>query len=150
MVESATNAQQTGSSEPEQTRLVVLPTVPGTGTHLMRDHILAGQNVYARHPYPEEVEKIIDKLSTPGSICVVPVRRYEEVAATWSRSGRDMDGFGGWTLQQWYQVLFGIIEPFDPIFISIDEPDMRDIQLERLEDQLGVSLPHDWPIVRAT
>lgn len=126
--------------------MIVLPTIPGSGTHLMRDHILAGIETYCRHPYPEEIDGLIDKLNE-GWLCVVPVRPFEDIAATWARRGRDPDGFGGWTLAQWYQVQQDLVAPYDPILINITEPDLRDAQLEILEDKIGVKLPHDWPVV---
>ena len=126
--------------------MIVVPTIPHTGTHFMRDHLLAGHEIYCRHFYENELAKIMELMREHPAI--IPMRKKAAVARSWERYGKDLDDFGGWSLEQWFTVLDKVLMPFEPYILNIDKPGVRDEQLARINEELGLELVTDWPILR--
>ena len=127
--------------------MIVVPTVPHTGTHFMRDHLLAELECHVGHPYPADQEKFYELLEA-GHPCIVPTRRPWDVLESWIRHGKDPRDFGGYSLPEWYDVQAGLVMDYDPLYLAIDDIVMRDEQLAMINNTLGTVLTTDWPIVR--
>lgn len=124
--------------------MIIVPTIPGTGTHFVRDHLLAGKKVYCRHITEAELPKIIELMAEHPAI--VPLRKPENVRQTWDRLARD--NHGGWHLDQFYQALNEFILPLNPYLLHLDLPHLRDLELRMINVGLELHLETDWRVIR--
>ena len=127
--------------------MIVVPTVPHTGTHFMRDHLLAELDCYVRHVHPSDEPKLLELLEA-GNPCIVPVRDRWSVLESWIRHDKDPRAFCGLSLPEWFEALDALIWPYSPLLLAIDNPEIRDEQLAMINNTLGTVLTTDWPIVR--
>jgi hypothetical protein len=131
--------------------IIVVPSVPHSGTHFLKDHLLHGLETWVRHPYPVEQPKIIELLDA-GNPAIVPWRDPDAVRASWLRRGKDPNNYAGWSLTRWYEEQAKLLRPYidigDIAILNIDNPEVRDDQLERINYQLGLELKTDWPVIR--
>lgn len=132
--------------------MIVVPTVPHTGTHFMRDYLLAGLETHVAHPYDHEIPKIYALLEE-GNPCIIPRRRRIEVERSWIRHGKDRAKFAGRSLDDWLLVQEGIatMALIDSrlFYLDLDLPGVRDKQLLAINTGIGLHLDaRGWPIIR--
>lgn len=127
--------------------MIVVPTVPHTGTHFMRDHLLADVECYVRHPHPLDEPKLRELLEA-GNPCLVPMRDRWEVTVSWIRHDKNPGNYLGWSLPEWFEQLDALIWPYSPLILHIDDLAARDHELAIINNTLGLELETDWPIIR--
>lgn len=130
-------------------RVIVVPTVPHSGTHFMRDHLLAGLDTYVRHPYDEELPKL-EELIDAGNPVIVPVRLFGRLEESWRRHGKDPENFAGLSLLEWKERVHGLCDRAGSLgfLLNIEIPGLRRLQLDDINFDLGLELETDWPIIR--
>ena len=121
--------------------LIYCPTIPHTGTHFIRDHLLAGHNTHVEHIWPESKFDWLPRLTqyaSKGYPIVVPLRHPAEVALSWKRRRKDP-----LELPTWWRTLVDYVNPYDPFYLPLDGA-RRNGALELLSDALGAELVTDW------
>lgn len=69
---------------------------------------------------------------------VIPVRQFDKVKATWDRNRMNL----GYLLRDWATMES---ERFSGCFrLHIDDPNIREIELQRISEHIGVQLATDW------
>lgn len=126
--------------------MILVPTIPSTGTHFMRDHLLVNEQKVVDHIWPADMDRWADRMQGIKSI-IVPLRHPWKVALSWKAresSGRPpvID------LPMWWRNLVGRIDPVRPYYLPIDQVELRDSCLENINVNLDLELRTDWPIVR--
>lgn len=132
--------------------MIVVPTIPHTGTHFMRDHLLKGVESMVWHPYDEDLDKIYNLISG-GAACIIPRRDLDQIVASWQRHGKNVDDFAGRSLDEWLYVQNSIAvhaaAKSQLYYLNIDHPGARDRQLAAINRNLGLSLDaRGWPVIR--
>jgi len=128
--------------------MIVVPAVPHVGAHFMRQLLVGtGHQIHLEHPYPgAATERIRDHLLA-GHPCIMPLRHPIRVAHSWKRYGKDLEDYAGASFAQWWGVM-GLVMPFDPYYLALDAPLVRDQQLANINNNLGLELATDWTPVR--
>jgi len=108
----------------------------------------AGVNARVVHPYPEhlvELEYLIDN----DNPVIIPARRRNLVHSSWVKYGKDPNCFAGRSLDEWLEVQRQLGARGNRTFyLDIDRTAVRDLQLARINRNLGISLETDWTPVR--
>jgi len=129
---------------------IAIPTIQHTGTHLIakkfgyRYHWAAmnedtnREAIHVGHISNGQLPFIKSRLSEIPAI--VPLRHPYLVAESWKRRDMPLD-----RLRHHWHLLVQEIDPFHPYYIAIDTP-QRDSQLERVNKELNLSLPLNWPV----
>ena len=126
--------------------LIYVLTIPSTGTHFVRDHLLQGQtDVYCRHIWPDNPEEWAKPIVEKSDRIIVPLRHPYEVAKSWAR--RPDRGLPLADLRLWWRTLVHQVDPLRPHYLPLDTRE-RDFYLQDINRDLGLRLKTDWPIVR--
>lgn len=128
--------------------MILVPTIPYTGTHFMRDHLLAGLETDVRHIWDNRMEKWAERIAA-GHPIIVPLRHPINVAMSWKRR----EHLGGsrlrvMNLPDWWRRLSGMIDPARPYYLPLDLPHRREACLDNINKNLGLELATDWPVIR--
>ena len=135
--------------------MIVVPSIPHTGTHFVRDHLLRNlpEMIHVEHCWPQwdderkfytysaELEnKLID-----ARAILIPLRRPRNIASSWIRRGKPLI-----ELPRWYLVVFWILERFrtKAFLLPIDDTVRRHRFLEYFCEHTQLELDTSWPIVR--
>jgi len=117
----------------------VVPTIPHTGTHFIRDHLLAGQEHYVQHLWPKSRVQLSQMATTYRTI--VPLRHPILVARSWKSRDKDIR-----ELPDYWYALIQYIDPHEPQYLPLDSPN-RDGELACLNLRFGTSFKTDWPVM---
>jgi hypothetical protein len=139
--------------------IILLPTVKHTGTYFCLKQLLkgfapvplktarkdikllSGDMVIFDHLYPHKMNAWLDMLKKYPAI--IPLRNKHSVMESWMSRGEDIEDFH----KQWTQLKRMIGKR--TYFLSIDAPELRDHQLERIKNELNVDIdPGNWEVVR--
>lgn len=124
--------------------MIVIPTIPGSGTHFMRDHLLADQETYCRHISEKELPRLLELMAKHPAI--VPLREPDAIRATWERLARD--NHAGWDLDKYIETMNDVVLPRATHRLNIDMPNIREEQLGQINTDLGLHLTTDWRVLR--
>lgn len=133
--------------------VILIPTIPHTGTKLLADSLLFefehnalinkpknGQKI-DDHIYPEKITRWKELMQEYPAI--VPLRHPIKCAVSWERRNRDL----GEMVVMWY-ILVEQLDQFNPHYLPIDSP-KRNQYLNRINQSLGLKLSTDWPITNS-
>jgi hypothetical protein len=131
--------------------MIIVPTVPHTGTHFVKNLLAdTGQELYVRHVYPAEIERL-EYLLNQGHPTIVPSREPDAVIASWLRYGKDPENFAGMSLLEWWKLLDGLVMMRQNVYLlHLDNPELRDLELATINFELQLELATDWTPVRET
>ncbi len=115
----------------------LVPTIPHTGTHFIRDHLLAKQEHYVQHLWPKS-RSILGQMAAVHQT-IVPLRHPILVARSWKSRQKNIH-----ELPDYWYALIQYIDPHRPSYLPLDSPH-RDTWLKRLNNDLGTQLATDWP-----
>lgn len=130
-------------SEPAE---ILITSIPHTGTHFCRDHLLAGRSFHITHfiwefEQPAHTEKICAWMAMLPTI--IPMRHPLAVAVSWKRRMRPLE-----QLPLAFQTLELRLDPLKPLYLPLDTP-KREAFLDEIEKAIGGDpLPRDWPVIR--
>lgn len=136
----------TGAALRDKVVVILVPTIPSTGTHFMRDHLLEYEHKFVEHIWPDQMDRWADRMQGTKSI-IVPLRHPSKVALSW----KAREHFGRppvMDLPMWWRRLVGMIDPARPYYLPIDQVELRDSCLEHINKNLALELRTDWRIVR--
>ena len=133
--------------------IILVPTIPHTGTKLLANDILRdfehnalinkpknGQKI-DDHIFPEKITRWKELMTEYPAI--IPLRNPVSIAVSWERRHRDL----GELMVMWY-ILVEQLDKFNPSYLPIDSLD-RNKYLDRINQRLGLKLTTDWPIVNS-
>ena len=121
---------------------ILVPTIPHTGTHFMRDHLLKEPGLArVEHIYPNSCVDLeaIAKVSPT----IIPLRHPLLVAESWKRRAKDV-----FELPMWWSNLVTYFDPHGPFYLCLDKPEIRDGQLADINRDLEMELETNWPVLR--
>lgn len=118
---------------------IVVPTIPHTGTHFIRDHLLSAHEHHVEHLWPLSRVTLAELAANHRTI--VPLRHPMLVARTWKSQNKDIK-----ELPDWWYALIQYIDPHEPAYLPLDSP-QRDGFLQDLNRQLDTMLSTDWPVL---
>lgn len=129
--------------------MIIVPTVPHTGSHFVKDMLKRAKvsDYLVVHPYHDKWDEINEHLKA-GAHCIIPMRRKWEVVQSWIRHDKDVRNFGGMTLPEWFGQIEMIKDLYKYWMLNIDEPGIRDEQLAKICFDLNLRLLTDWQPVR--
>lgn len=128
--------------------MIVVPTIPHTGTHFMRYHLLVDHHNLVEHIWPKQVDLWWPMFK--NNPILVPLRDPWQVAMSWKKRAHLPGALQLEELPIWWRLLIDVIDPLRPYYLPIDQPMVRDRCLERINSQLGLNLATDWPVIRET
>ena len=121
--------------------MIVLATVPHTGTSFFRDllrqHFRPYRDFIVRHVH-DDVFADLDNRTV-----VTTIRDDEDVRRSHIKRGENPGALEGYW-RNWDRV----VAEYDPIIVSVDAVD-RDARLDNLSEALGVEFETDWAPVNA-
>lgn len=139
--------------------IILLPTVKHTGSHFCLKQLLkgfvpiqlktakkdikllSGDMVVFDHLYKHKMRLWRDLLKEYPAI--VPLRNKKAVMESWMSRGEDLEDFH----EQWAMLKSIVCKRV--YFINIDDPLMRERQLETINFDLGLNLdPGKWEVIR--
>lgn len=127
--------------------MIVVPTVPHTGTHFMRE-LLQGHEIHLRHVYLDEIEEL-DELLAAGNPAIVPRRPTARVLTSWLKYDKDPRDFAGMSIDDWFKMQHVVLEGVDQVYyLNLEDAGIRDEQLAIINQELGLELTTDWKPVR--
>ena len=133
--------------------IIVLPTIMHTGTFLLIDdvfkwfkHIGCAQepegdcviHCHTTNSFFYEVASCMDKHPV-----VSPIRHPARVLESFKRRNH----LNYRVFREQFGCMADLVEGRDVFYIHIDEPDLRDAELARINNELGLKLKTDWPLV---
>lgn len=127
--------------------MILVPTIPRTGTHFMRDHLLVGHAKHVDHIWPDNMDAWVDEISE-GHPIIVPLRHPFEVAQSWKRRESGRNPLKVMDLPDWWRRLSGMIDPARPYYLPLDLPAERELALAKINCNLELKLRTDWPVLR--
>lgn len=123
-------------------------TIPSTGTHFCRDHLLAGHELVVEHIWGRTNDGWRKRLAelAPDDKILIPLRSPFKVAQSWKRHARDLTELPAC----WSRLVAEFDRPHRARirYLPIDQATRRDAFLEELNHAWGLKLKTDWPIVR--
>lgn len=122
--------------------MILVLSIPHTGTHFVRDHLLADYECEALHIWPDQREIWFERMLTVDKV-IVPIRHPIEVAKSWKRRGKNPQ-----ELPTWWRLLTGVVDPAKPRYLALDQPGVRNWQLADINLNFDLDLKTDWPVVR--
>lgn len=129
--------------------MILVPSVPHTGTHFVRDHLLAGCPVPVKceHIYPNSRVDLERIAGQAGVTTIVPLRHPMAVALSWKQRGKELA-----LLPDYWRRLVTHIDRHEPCYLPVDHP-CRDAFLDRLNARLRARHDFevqagDWPVLR--
>ncbi len=101
------------------------------------------------HPYEDQLAELT-RLIDDGNPVIIPVRRRDQVRASWIKYGKNLDDFAGRSLAEWFEVQRRLsrLGRFNTYYLDIDEPAIRGHQLELINKDLDIHLVTDWQPIR--
>ena len=99
------------------------------------------------HPYPDQVDEL-RQLLLEGAVGIIPVRDPGRVFCSWIKYGKNPDDYAGMSLDEWMAVQADLALEGRTYYLHIDQPGVRDLQLEEINRELGLDLVTDWDPVR--
>ena len=116
--------------------MIVVTSVPHSGTHFVAHHLLEElpnkrslgyfsppaptTGKYVCHTYDESMQDLTNALDN-GNPCIVPIRHPLKVAVSWKRRGKDPnDAIPFW------QRLIDQIDPYCPFYLPMDSDERED------------------------
>lgn len=126
-------------------KLIFVATVKHTGSHVLLDGVLDRRNLHkhgyqAKHGHP-----LPEPRFPPGAVMVLSAMRHpRRVALSWHRR-RKLGQF----MQQWQQFMDDYHPRVDH-YVHVDDPRVRDRQVEAISIALGVWLRCRWDIPYAS
>ena len=136
--------------------IIVLPTVPGTGSNFVLRDILKGytklQNerghkgdgVVFSHIDPKSKVLELLKPFLEKYPAIVPLRHPLSCAKSWKSRRRPIS-----EMMKYWENLIQNMDPYDPYYLPIDQDD-RDEYLARINKSLGTDFKTDWPIINSS
>jgi hypothetical protein len=133
--------------------IILVPTIPHTGTKLLANEILRdfehnalintpkNRQKVDDHIYPEKMTRWKELLKEYPAI--IPLRNPVSIAVSWERRNKDL----GELMVMWY-ILVEQIDQFNPHYLPIDVKG-RDYYLDRINKQLRLELYTDWPVINS-
>jgi hypothetical protein len=118
--------------------LILIPTVPHTGTHFMRALFKGQHKIQLDHIWPERTA-MWRELLHKGHPIVVPMRHPFEVAESWKRRGKDP-----LEIPELWRLLVQEIDKYNPQYLCLDVPLLRNGQLKAINNRLHLNLATDW------
>lgn len=119
--------------------MILVPSVPHTGTHFMRDLFKGKQEIHLDHILPSTMDAW-RVLFEQGNAAVVPMRHPFLVAESWKRRNKDP-----LHLPELWHLLVEVIDPYDPQYLCLDKPETRNAQLKAINERLDLNLTTSWP-----
>jgi len=133
--------------------IVLIPTIPHTGTKLVANELFKDFEHNALINKPQNNQKIDDHIFPEKMTrwkqllseypAVIPLRHPILTAVSWERRKRDI----GEMCVMWY-ILVEQIDRFNPLYLPIDSPG-RDKYLDSINQSLRLQLTTEWPIVNS-
>lgn len=133
--------------------IILVPTIPHTGTKLLTEDILRSFEHNALRNKPKNRQKIDDhiypeKLTRWKELlaeypAIIPLRNPVSIAVSWQRRNKDIGEF----IVMWY-ILVEIIDQYNPQYLPIDTKE-RDYYLNRINKKLRLELYTDWPVINS-
>jgi len=131
--------------------IICIPTIRHSGTRLICKKVFAGwklanpikpiikggNHIIAGHVYEPSLEYMIKYASKYPSI--VPLRHPVRI---W-KSFVDRELGYDYYYDHWMNMAKRI-SGFNPTYVHIDRPSIRDIELNKFEGRIGMALKHDW------
>ena len=129
--------------------VIVVTSVPHTGSQFVTQHLLAGAGLSSPNDfYFQHVEDttvpLMRKLMRDGWPCIVPMRHPSKVAGTWTGRGLEL-----YTLRNYWRRLILAIDPLGPLYLPIDVPNRQDY-LDLINEATCLDLKTDWPVTGST
>jgi len=132
--------------------MIVVASIPHSGTRFVLEHLLAPRKRVKSAP--DDGEFFFEHLDSPHIPklrdmmrqfpCIVPMRHPKSIALSWKADSRLLTD-----LTTMYRCLVSAIDPFKPCYLPLDVEN-RDAYLQLLNDQTGLNLKTDWPIIGAS
>lgn len=129
--------------------MIVVTSVPHTGSQFVTKHLLSGagltspNDVYFQHTENGTVP-MLRKLMKAGWPCIVPMRHPLKVAGTWTGRGLELH-----TLWNSWRRLVTAIDPLNPLYLPIDVPN-RQTYLDVINEALCQDIRTNWPVIGST
>lgn len=140
---------------------ILAPTIMHSGSHALWYGILNDWKHRDIHPYPVYTEALEENACLIGhltdkhmnhwkswlgmEVVIMPMRHPAKVLEShYARLEYDQRWIM-WFNQNWLNAMW-IEEHHAPYYIHIDQPELRDRELAIINDELGLSLEHDWAI----
>lgn len=104
---------------------------------------------YCEHVFNHMIHAI-NKYCEQCEAIAIPLRSPHKIVRSW------LIGDSGWSeeielIHCWNNLINVVDRKFNPFYICIDRPKLRDIQLQKLSDKIGINLQTDWnPVGEST
>ena len=125
--------------------MIVLISVPHTGTRFVRDEILPqltdnpGRDCHIQHVNPPAMNGLSHLCSYAWNRVIVPLRRPKAVALSWKRREEPVCELPGY-----WERLFELTRLCTPFYVPLDHPE-RDRFLEGIAAAWDRDVTTDWP-----
>ena len=144
-------------------RDICVPTMMHSGTHILRFCIMKGyhrgspqkeyffngesgrkMNVFHLNPepFPQEYEEMMAELPVFTSMRH-PYRMWESYK---KRSEKDRRNYRHDVFLRQWDRLIKIVSKYDPLYVHVDAPEVRDLQVQRMAEKTGLPLKYDWGV----
>ena len=124
--------------------IIFIPSIRHSGTHVLFDGILdrkkncgPTRKWQIKHAHPDVAGDVV---YYPADVVVSPLRHPARIAASWSRYDKIGQHYRVNDFQDHVDRFIKYYHPVVTHYIHVDDPDIRDRQVEELGDALGLHL----------